>query len=224
MQFRNCLVKYSQTNTNRLHFSIDALILQPAISMFILLFNFKRLIQGKYFIGVHFYKCTLCAIVQICTRLRCLQFYIICRCSLFTFVHYSQQYNVLSFEMSTHVKWSQSYTVYCYTLFTVVHCLHLYIVYICILFTVIHCLQHSVGKTLNSVDLFFSLKLVLPMWHSTTVILCVFYLIAIRITILNCNKCMQLFVQIKVVFKTSICCKTPIALNLFDFLSNLCID
>lgn len=155
MQFRNCLVKYSQTNTNRLQCSIDALILQPAISMFILLFNFKRLIQGKYFIGVHFYKCTLCAIVQICTRVHCLQFYIICRCSLFTFVHYSQSYSVLSFEMSTHVKWSQSYTVYCCTLFTVVHCLHLYIVYICILFTVIHCLQHSVGETLSTVNLFF---------------------------------------------------------------------
>lgn len=55
------------------------------------------------------------------------------------------------------------------------------------------------------------------MWHSTTVILCVFYLIAIRITILNGYKCMQLFVQIKVVFKTSTCCKTPIALKLFEF-------
>lgn len=128
MQFRNCLVKYSQTNTNILHCSIDALLLQPAISMFILLFK-RRIIQGKYIIGVHFYKCTLCAIVQICTRVHCLQFYIICRCSLFTFVHYSQSYNVFSFEMSTHVQCSQSYTVYCCTLFAFVHCLHLYFVY-----------------------------------------------------------------------------------------------
>lgn len=71
---------------------------------------------------------------------------------------------------------------------------------------------------------FFSLLLVMPMWHSTIVILCVFYLNAIRVTILNCYKCMQLFVQIKVVFKTSICYKTPIALNLSEFLSNLCFD
>lgn len=127
MQFRNCLVKYSQTNTNRLQCSIDVLLLQPAISMFILIF--KRLIQGKYIIGVHFYKCTLCTIVQIITSVRCLYFYIICRFSLFAFVHYSQSYNVSSFEMFTHVQCSQSYTVYCCTLFAFVHRLHLYFVY-----------------------------------------------------------------------------------------------
>lgn len=143
------------------------------------------------------------SLVCIFTNVHCvqqyksLQVYVVYIFTLFVGFHYLHLYIIHSRTTFPVLKCPHMYNVPSRTLFTVVHCLHLYIVYICILFTVIHCLQHSVGQTLNTVDLFFCLLLVLPMWHSTTVILCVFYLIAIRITILNGYKCMQLFVQIK---------------------------